>query len=380
MNISNLISRRNMLSRNQDQESKTKVKEINHKISCLEAEDNRNKLVKKFKCFSDNPENLNMPQMWKLLKKIWPKVGISLPTAKRNHMGKIVSGARELKILLAKEYRERLRTRPVRPDLSQLKARKNRIFQIKMRLAEGRKSPDWTMLDLENALARLKNNKSRDYDGLINEIFKKPVIGEDLKTSILEMCNSLKKKKLIAQFMNNSNITTVHKKGPKIELKNERGIFRVSVVRSILMGLMYGSKYSKIDSKISDCQMGGRKRKGCKNNIFILNGIIHDVQKSKKMKPVVLQFYDYSQMFDSINLKEAISDIYDTGMDDDNLVLLYKANQEINMAVKTPNGLSDRQIVRYILLQGDTWGSLLASVQVDKICQEFLASGVPWLG
>ena len=117
-----------------------------------------------------------------------------------------------------------------------------------MRLAEGRKSPDWTMLDLENALARLKNNKSRDYDGLINEIFKKTVIGEDLKRSLLIMCNSLKKKKLIAQFMNNSNITTVHKKGPKIELKNERGIFRVSVVRSILMGLMYGSKNSKIDS------------------------------------------------------------------------------------------------------------------------------------
>ena len=232
MKISNLISRRNVLSRNEDQESKDKVQEINQQISSLEAEDNRNKLVEKFQYFSDNPENLNMSQMWKLLKKIWPKVGISLPTAKRNHMGKIVSGARELKILLAKEYKERLRTRPVRPDLKQLKVRKNRIFQIKMRLAEGRKSPDWTMLDLENALARLKNNKSRDYDGLINEIFKKTVIGEDLKRSLLIMCNSLKKKKLIAQFMNNSNITTVHKKGPKIELKNEHGIFRVSVVRS----------------------------------------------------------------------------------------------------------------------------------------------------
>ena len=54
---------------------------------------------------------------------------------------------------------------------------------------------------------------------------------------------------------------------------------------------------------MSDCQMGARKRKSCKNNIFIINGIIHDVMKSKKMKPVLLQINDYEQMFDSIDLQ-----------------------------------------------------------------------------
>ena len=150
--------------------------------------------------------------------------------------------------------------------------------------------------------------------------------------------------------MNNPNITTVPKKGSRVLLKNERGIFRVSVIRYILMLLIYDSKYPDIDRKMSDCQMGGRRGKGCKNNIFIVNGIIHEVMQSVKMKPVLLQFYDYSQMFDSINLQEAISDIYDTGVDDDQLVLLYNANKEINMAVKTANGLSDRQIVSDIVL------------------------------
>ena len=97
------------------------------------------------------------------------------------------------------------------------------------------------------------------------------------------------------------------------------------------------------------------------------------------MKPVSFQFYDYSQMFDSINLQEAISDIFDTGMDDDNLVLLYKANQEINMAVKTPHGLSARQNVSDIVLQGDTFGSVLASVQVDKIGQDCIDAGYYYL-
>jgi hypothetical protein len=179
--------------------------------------------------------------------------------------------------------------------------------------------------------------------------------------------------------MNNPNITTVPKKGSSVLLKNERGIFRVSVIRYILMLLIYDSEYPDNDRKMSDCQMGGRRGKGCKNNIFIVNGIIHEVMQSTKMKPVLLQFYDYSQMFDSINLQEAISDIYDTGVDDENLQLLYNANQEINMAVKTANGLSDRQVVNDIVLQGDTWGSILASVQVDKIGQDCMEAGYFYL-
>ena len=128
------------------------------------------------------------------------------------------------------------------------------------------------------------------------------------------------------------------------------------------MVLIYESKYETIDKNMSDCQMGARKKKGCRYNIFILNGIIHEVLKSKKNKPITIGVYDYSQMFDSITLKEAICDMFDVGVKDDNLALLYKANQDIFMAVKTQSGLTDRQTLENIVLQGDTWGSLLASV------------------
>ena len=48
-------------------------------------------------------------------------------------------------------------------------------------------------------------------------------------------------------------------------------------------------------------------------------------------------------MFDAIGLRKALSDIYDTGVTDDNLSLLYEANKDIEMAVKTNNGLTERQ-------------------------------------
>ena len=111
------------------------------------------------------------------------------------------------------------------------------------------------------------------------------------------------------------------------------------------MKMIYNSNYPEIDSNMSDCQMGGRKGKGCRNNIFILNGIIHDILKSKKKQQIMFQIYDYAQMFDSINLKEAISDIYDCGFKNDMLALVYKANFKTHMAVNTPHGLTERQTV-----------------------------------
>ena len=108
-----------------------------------------------------------------------------------------------------------------------------------MKLAGGKLNPDWLMKDRNKALSNLKNNKSKDFEGFANEIFKKNIIGINLKKSLLIMFNKLKKNKLIPKFLNVANITTVPKKGSRLLLKNERGIFRVSNIRSILMNLIY---------------------------------------------------------------------------------------------------------------------------------------------
>ena len=252
--VSNLINSRNKLSKYK--ENYEEVKLLNEKISDIEAEINRNKILRNFQEMSQNPENINLGSVWKLLKRMWPKCGDSLPTAKINYKGKVISAPLALKKLLEKEYKNRLRTRPLRSDLSFLSEEKQRIFEMKMKLAESNRSEKWTMSDLDLALRNLKNNKSRDPEGLVNEIFKKDVIGSDLKNSMLFMFNKIKEEKIIPKFMNKTNITTVPKKGSRLKLENERGIFRVSVLRNILMRLIYNQKYSEIDSNISDCQMG----------------------------------------------------------------------------------------------------------------------------
>ena len=90
-----LINQRNLLKKQPETEENTsKLEEVTNTIYEIEAEENRNKIVKNFKIYSEDPENINMQQMWKILTRIFPKTGSSLPAAKKNHKGKIVSGAR----------------------------------------------------------------------------------------------------------------------------------------------------------------------------------------------------------------------------------------------------------------------------------------------
>ena len=72
--ISNLIKKRNELKNINSDINNEKINLINKRISDIEAEENRSKILKNFKYFSDNPEKINMSEMWKILKKIWPNM------------------------------------------------------------------------------------------------------------------------------------------------------------------------------------------------------------------------------------------------------------------------------------------------------------------
>ena len=82
---------------------------------------------------------------------------------------------------------------------------------------------------------------------------------------------------------------------------------------------------------------------------------------------------DYKQMFDSECLFECMNDLFEAGVDDDVFSLIYEANKENQVAVKTPNRLSRRENFREIVMQGDVLAPLISSLQVDTIGKECLA-------
>ena len=75
------------------------------------------------------------------------------------------------------------------------------------------------------------------------------------------------------------------------------------------MKMLFNRNSRNIDLKMTDSNIGGRKDKSCINHIWVMNGIIHETLSSTKNCPIVIQQYDYTQMFDGMELKESLSDL-----------------------------------------------------------------------
>ena len=85
-----LLKKRKFVGKNQCNEKELinkcdrELKVLEETISNFEAEETRKKIMERFKKFSDNPEKINLQEMWKTLKQIIPKHKTSIPIAKKD--------------------------------------------------------------------------------------------------------------------------------------------------------------------------------------------------------------------------------------------------------------------------------------------------------
>ena len=183
-----------------------------------------------------------------------------------------------------------------------------------MEKAKLNKTPPWELPELQQVLDKLKNNKSRDPNGLANELFKKDAAGDDLKRAILKLMNRIKEEQKYPKCLELCNISSIWKmKGPRNKFSSYRGIFRVSIFRAILDRLIYNDEYANLDSNLTDSNVGGRKMRNIRDNIFVLNAVINS-QKNQNNEAIDIQVYDVEQCFDSLWLKEVIAALYEAGL------------------------------------------------------------------
>ena len=127
------------------------------------------------------------------------------------------------------------------------------------------KTQDWHIKELRNAIKSLKSNKTRDPNGLLVELLKPPVIGQDLELAILRLVNGIKVKYIIPKMVQMANITTIYKSsGSRHDLESDRGIFSLSIWRKLIDKMIYLEKYPLIDQNMSDSNVGARKQKNIK--------------------------------------------------------------------------------------------------------------------
>ena len=184
--------------------------EVESKLAGLVADKNRQKVVENFGNLS-NEGSLNLNGMWALQRKIFPKNPPNLPTAKKDVEGKMITSHRDLQKLYLDTFVHRLRWRPMREDYAELFLLKEELCKLRLDCSKLNKSPQWTKPQLVKVLSSLKNNKSRDPHGIVNEIFKPGVAGDKLISSLLIMFNRIKSEITFPEFMRLANICSIYK-------------------------------------------------------------------------------------------------------------------------------------------------------------------------
>ena len=240
--------------------------------------------------------------MWKVRSKLFPRK-IDPPMAKKDVDGNLITGHEALKKLYINTYVQRLEHRKIKIEFKEIFELKNELWSERFEAIKTKISNPWTTKDLEEVTKTLKNNQTRDPNGMINEIFKKNVMGQDLQLAVIELMNGIKLTFDFPEYMELANISTLYKnKGSRYDLENVCGIFILTVLRKILDKLIYKEKYPGIESNMSDSNIGARRGKNIKNHLFVLYGIMNSVIVEEK-SCVDIQIYDIVKAFDTYGLR-----------------------------------------------------------------------------
>ena len=95
------------------------------------------------------------------------------------------------------------------------------------------------------------------------------------------MMNRIKKEQIFPEQLEQCTLSSIFKRGKvgRNNFNNYRGIFRVNILRSILDRLIFNDLYGKIDDFLTDCNVGGRRGRNIRDNLFVLNAITNNVNK-----------------------------------------------------------------------------------------------------
>ena len=152
------------------------------------------------------------------------------------------------------------------------------------------------------------------------------------------------------------------------EFTNYRGIFRVIIFRSILDRLLYNNIYPVVDDNLSDANVGSRKGRNVRDNLFVLYAIMNSI-KTGGEEACDIGVYDVIKCFDSLWSQECINDLWDAGCKDDKLNILALGNQHAKVAVKTSGGMTSRETIPNIIMQGTVNAGLFFTSTMDKLAR-----------
>ena len=109
------------------------------------------------------------------------------------------------------------------------------------------------MKQLQKVIKSLKKRKAKDLLNLVNDIFMPEVVGCDLQLFLLKIANKVKQEQKFPELLKHTYVTSVYKgKGKKADIDNQRGLFSLVTIRTVIDKIIYQDEYDNIDKNLTD--------------------------------------------------------------------------------------------------------------------------------
>jgi hypothetical protein len=266
------------------------------------------------------------------------------------------------------EFKTRLSPREISADLQNFQDLTNTFVSKLIKFySENPSEPPYSTEEISNAIISFngKKGKATGTDFLPAEILSNG--GSWLLENTWRLANRIKETVSVPVQFNNLSVTTLHKKGSQKLLVNKRGIF-LSSVMSKLNERLVKNRVEPDLNKVNILQAGARSNRSSADCKFIIRGLVDHANYVNK--PVYLTMYDYRQCFDSLWLQDSLLSLWNLGVKNEMLSLIWKLNEEASIVVKTPHGPTDPFTVYAFVKQGSVLGSNLCSSSTGEFCDK----------
>ena len=117
---------------------------------------------------------------------------------------------------------------------------------------------------------------------------------------------------------------------------------------------------------MTDTNVGARKNCHTIDNIFVISAITNNTRK-RNLKCIDVQIHEAEKCFDKLWANECFNDVFENGLTNDKLALLYNVNKYAKVAIKTARGFTNRIGITDTIMQGTVWGSHLCTSTIDNL-------------
>lgn len=236
----------------------------------------------------------------------------------------------------------------------------------------------FTLLELDTVLLNCKTGKAPGADGLPYEFYVGLNIGN--RTQLLFELNTILIQEEVPQNWSELRMTLIFKKGDRSRPENYRGITLMNCITKIFTALLTNRIYiwAEQNGLLPECQAAFRRERGCTDNLFITQTIIHEHIRIRRNR-LYCTLVDYRQAFDSINHYLLWTKLSLMGMSRKIIQILSDFYSSAIIRVNCNNNLTEPISVKNGVLQGDCLSPLLFILYLsdfEKFLNEEGVSGV----